>query len=219
MNYGKIYDALIEKANTRNLLGYSEKHHIIPKCIGGNNKKDNIAKLTAREHFVAHQLLVKLYPNNENLIYAVRAMVTSAKNHIRNNREYSWLRIKHAEVMSKLHTSKIVTDITKNKMSVKAKLRGNNGWDKKNHSEETRLKMSESAKLRGSNCIGRVYNESTLLKMSESAGNLWEIQFPDNSINIVKNLKALAIKLGTTTYKLKTNKFSGYVILNKIIGV
>ena len=109
MDYGRIYGALIEKANNREILGYHEKHHIIPKCIGGTNNKDNIVKLTAREHYIAHQLLVKLYPSNKNLIYAVRAMTISNAGQVRNNKEYSWLRIKHAKAMSELHANKIVT--------------------------------------------------------------------------------------------------------------
>ena len=219
MDYGRIYGALIEKANNREILGYHEKHHIIPKCIGGTNNKDNIVKLTAREHYIAHQLLVKLYPSNKNLIYAVRAMTISNAGQVRNNKEYSWLRIKHAKAMSELHANKIVTIVTKNKMSIKAKARGNNGWDKKKHTKESRIKMSDSARARGSNCTGRVYLDNTLSKMSDSASSLWEIQFPDNSINTIKNLKDFAIKLGTTVYKLKANKCDGYIILNKMRGV
>ena len=49
--YGKWYSALINKALTQNITGYSERHHIIPKSLGGNNSKDNIVRLTARQHF------------------------------------------------------------------------------------------------------------------------------------------------------------------------
>jgi hypothetical protein len=51
MNYEKIYDCIIKRAKTRKLEGYVEKHHIIPKCMGGSNEKQNIVELTAREHF------------------------------------------------------------------------------------------------------------------------------------------------------------------------
>ena len=64
MNYKKIYDSLIERGKNRNLNEYGEKHHIVPKCLGGSNKKENLVKLTPEEHYVAHQLLVKIYPNN-----------------------------------------------------------------------------------------------------------------------------------------------------------
>jgi len=61
MNYQTIYDNLIHKAQNRQLVGYTERHHIIPKSLGGSNKKDNLVHLTAREHYVAHRLLVKIY--------------------------------------------------------------------------------------------------------------------------------------------------------------
>ena len=60
MNYEKIYNQIIERAKSRNLDGYSEKHHIIPKCMGGGNNKGNLVNLTAKEHFICHLLLTKM---------------------------------------------------------------------------------------------------------------------------------------------------------------
>lgn len=62
MNYGLIYESLIKKRKELPFKGYSEKHHIIPRSLGGTDKKNNIAKLSAREHFIAHMLLSKMYP-------------------------------------------------------------------------------------------------------------------------------------------------------------
>ena len=62
MNYKKIYNALIERAQNRIIDGYAEKHHIIPRCMNGTDDKENIVELTPEEHFVAHQLLVKILP-------------------------------------------------------------------------------------------------------------------------------------------------------------
>lgn len=62
MNYSKIYEQLVQKAKARNLQGiYVEKHHIVPKCLGGTDSIKNIVKLTAEEHFVAHQLLIRIH--------------------------------------------------------------------------------------------------------------------------------------------------------------
>ena len=46
---------------------YFEFHHIIPKCIGGDDSINNLVALTAREHFLAHYLLMKIYPDNYKL--------------------------------------------------------------------------------------------------------------------------------------------------------
>jgi hypothetical protein len=59
MNYKKIYFNIIDKAKNRISNEYSEQHHILPKCMGGKNTKDNLVKLTGREHFICHWLLWK----------------------------------------------------------------------------------------------------------------------------------------------------------------
>ena len=58
--YTKWYVNIISAAQSRDISGYTEKHHIIPKSLGGSNKKKNLVKLTAREHFVCHWLLTKM---------------------------------------------------------------------------------------------------------------------------------------------------------------
>jgi len=42
MLYSKIYESIIERAKIRVLTEYSEKHHILPKCLGGNDDPDNL---------------------------------------------------------------------------------------------------------------------------------------------------------------------------------
>lgn len=74
MDYQKIYNQLIKRAQNRTLEGYTEKHHIIPKCLGGNNNKENIVELTAREHFLCHRLLCEIYPKVTKLWYALFLM-------------------------------------------------------------------------------------------------------------------------------------------------
>lgn len=68
MNYQSIYNNLISRAQIRcpysNIL--YEKHHIIPKSLGGSDDPVNLVKLTLREHFVAHRLLVKIHAGNSN---------------------------------------------------------------------------------------------------------------------------------------------------------
>jgi len=77
MNYQRIYNQLIEKSQNRTLEGYKEKHHIIPKCLGGNNNKENLVELTSREHFLCHMLLCEIYPKNIKLYQALWLMSTN----------------------------------------------------------------------------------------------------------------------------------------------
>lgn len=92
MNYTNIYESLIARARGRKLTDYVERHHIIPRCMGGGEDISNLVELTAEEHFVAHQLLVKIYPDNRNLLFAAHMMTRGNKKHSRNNKEYGWLR-------------------------------------------------------------------------------------------------------------------------------
>lgn len=73
MNYQKIYNQLIEKRRIEVLSKkevYCETHHIVAKCMGGSDDKSNLVNLTAREHFLAHWLLHRVYPNNYKLSLA-----------------------------------------------------------------------------------------------------------------------------------------------------
>lgn len=68
MNYQSIYNTLISHAQLRAIDPNTlyEKHHIIPKSLGGSDDPANLVKLTLREHFVAHRLLVKIHASNRN---------------------------------------------------------------------------------------------------------------------------------------------------------
>jgi hypothetical protein len=101
MDYKKIYDSLITKARNRTMPGYYEKHHVVPRCLGGDDCPANLVRLTPEEHFVAHQLLVKMYPNNSKLAFAAHLMTTHTTNHRVSNKLYGWLRRKLSEAMKR----------------------------------------------------------------------------------------------------------------------
>lgn len=61
MNYKKLYNHIIVNAQSRETEGYVENHHILPDSLGGSSDKSNMVKLTAREHFICHYLLTKIY--------------------------------------------------------------------------------------------------------------------------------------------------------------
>ena len=60
--YKKWHEAIISNRQLNPLIdGYIEKHHIIPKSLGGTNNSENFVSLNAKEHFVCHYLLTKIY--------------------------------------------------------------------------------------------------------------------------------------------------------------
>lgn len=75
--YTKLYYSIINRAKTRCLEGYKEKHHIIPKSLGGSNDKDNLVNLTAREHFLCHYLLTKMTTgqHKSKMVHAANMML------------------------------------------------------------------------------------------------------------------------------------------------
>lgn len=97
MNYEKIYNDIVNRGKNRVLTEYKEKHHIVPRCLGGADDDSNLVELTPEEHFVAHQLLVKLHPTNSKLIFATNMLTVSSGNVKRNNKMYGWLKRKFSE--------------------------------------------------------------------------------------------------------------------------
>jgi hypothetical protein len=86
--YTKWYFAIINKPRTN--VEVAENHHIIPKSLGGSNRKENIVCLTPKEHFVCHWLLTKMTfgENRKKMCYAFWSMTRSNK---KMNRSYSSL--------------------------------------------------------------------------------------------------------------------------------
>lgn len=108
MDYKKIHDSIIDRAKNRNLEGYVERHHIIPKCMNGNNEQNNLVDLTAREHFLIHWLLHEIYPNNTDLRYSFWSMCRSSDNQKRyrpSSRVYEYAKFKMLEVWQKFKPS------------------------------------------------------------------------------------------------------------------
>jgi hypothetical protein len=130
MNYQKIHDAIIERAKTRQLEGYKERHHIIPRCMGGTNNHENLVELTAREHYIVHKLLCAIHPHIDKLHYALwRMMNPQNKNHNRSynisSREYQNRRKIHQEKIRNiglLNKGRVVTDKQKEKIRKARKL-------------------------------------------------------------------------------------------------
>lgn len=143
MNYKRIYDQIIDRAKNRDLIGYREKHHIIPRCLGGSNSKENLVELTAREHFLCHWLLHEMYPDNYKLAYAFNKMChiksSSAKDYVPSSRVVEYSRKQSTKLstgennpfFNKKHSEEVISKI-------KAKL------SNFRHSEESKLKMGRS---------------------------------------------------------------------------
>lgn len=177
MNYQRIYNEIIERSKFRGLdkkilEGYYERHHIVPKCLGGTNDKSNLVLLTGREHYLCHYLLWKIDKENQSLLYAFRMLMyckTDAQQRYKINissKQYEYLK-------SSIKRS----DITKEKIRVS--LLGKPGtFLGKCHTSETKLLIREKRRLQicsnetrermSKASKGRITSEETKIKMRNS---------------------------------------------------
>lgn len=172
MNYSNIYTQLIDHAKSKQLSKkdcYIEQHHIIPRSEGGTDDKSNLVNLTAREHYIAHLLLAKIY--DDDAMYS--AVVFMQTGHIKdrafkfNSHLYAKMRIafgkksseeqkgKQAGKNNPMHGKSIFDFMTpekieqwrKNHLDACKKRRGlPSGMKGKHHTEEKKKQISESMK-------------------------------------------------------------------------
>lgn len=171
MNYKACYDRLIRRAQWRTLdkETYVERHHILPRCLGGNDKCSNLVKLTGEEHYTAHLLLVKIHPVNNKIIFAARMMTLKANGKRINNKMYGWLRKQNSEarksfVFTLQHRQRLSEATKGRKLSDAHKLKVSKANTGVVRSEEFKRKVSEFQ-------TGRICSEETRKKFSERMKN------------------------------------------------
>lgn len=169
MNYQKHYNALIQRAKNRKLDSYTETHHILPRCKGGDDSPENLVELTPEEHLIAHLLLYKINDDHQ-LLYAAMRM----HNRVRSNKEYGYLRRKFSEMQrikhsgpgnpmyGKAHSEQTIermrlkkvgkTHSAETKQKHSLRMSGNIPWNKgltNCDSEETKKKKSRPGPMNG----------------------------------------------------------------------
>jgi hypothetical protein len=101
--YTNWYNSIVFRAQNRKIIGYVERHHILPKSLGGTNEKHNLVELTAREHFICHLLLTKMTVDKDRnkMISAVFFLTGKGKsdrnNKTKSSRLYEKLKKDHAK--------------------------------------------------------------------------------------------------------------------------
>ncbi len=110
--------------------------------MGGLDIKTNLVRLTAREHYLIHLLLTKIYTGNVSLIYAFWMMSNKKWNKNRSSRYYEEAKkIVMMTMRAKVGTPEAIRKMSKSK-------KGKDHWTGRKHKEESKLKQSKSAKTR-----------------------------------------------------------------------
>lgn len=179
MNYQKLYDALIERASHRVLVGYSESHHVVPVCMGGGHEAANLVRLTPEEHFLAHKLLAKIHPDNWKVAFALLAMSRNNRGMRPTMRLFGWTRRRVATALSQSRIGKKHSESARLKSGANKKGRklseqhkakisaGNKGKPK---SAEHNAKVSAALKGRSDiGMYGKRHSEETKAKIRAKA--------------------------------------------------
>lgn len=153
--YSRWYFNIIQRASNRILPTdvYYEKHHIIPRSLGGDDKLENLVNLTAKEHFICHLLLVKMTTglHKRSMAYAAWMMT-----HLDDRLRYV-PRARTYELLKK-NLSLAYKGIPKTKLY----------WLGKTHTEETRKLQSEVKKGKNNPNFGVVQKPEWNKKKSDA---------------------------------------------------
>jgi|SRR5690554_419453 len=195
MNYERIYNNLITRGKERGWTKksapcYVERHHILPRSMGGGDNKENIVYLTAKEHFVAHHLLWRIHRNRQTY-YALVCMLHDKRNN----------RVSFPEIPR-----------LREKAMLFARRGENHPLYGIGHTEEARKKMSQSHK-------GKVLSSETRCRMSNARkGNLCQSKgvyhTPKGSGRSLRELAHLN-HCSTTTIQERCKRRSNTVIVSK----
>jgi len=181
MNYLKVYHQLIHNSQHRILSQdiYVEKHHIVPLSLKGEDIESNIVSLTAKEHFIAHHLLWKIYRNRE-MTKAFMLMCNTKRNGIKykiSAKEYSILKEDNRKFRSEFMTGRAGNNLGKTlpqewrdniSKGQKGHHRGKgkpSSFKGKKHTEEAKRKISENSK-NNTRRLGIPFSEETKKQMS-----------------------------------------------------
>ena len=164
--YSKCYYSIVEHRKNNPVTGYVERHHVVPKSLGGSNKKENIVALTAREHFICHRLLVRMTSGKDKMkmSFALRNIV---------NRENKYQQ--RYKISSRTYAAIIST--TKASIS-KYQTGENNPYYGKKHSDEVREKMRAKRALQEPPNLGKNFQHTVETKEKLRQANKKQFEDP-----------------------------------------
>lgn len=158
--YTRWYFTIIDKARGRSLVGYTERHHIIPTALGGTNHSDNLIVLTPREHFVCHRLLTKMTigKSQKSMVHAFWLMTTMNS---KVGHRYAKLTASAYAKLREAHACAISQKLTGTKWTAERRAAG-----KRPVTDETKRKMSLAK-------IGKTFSPEHCFNLKHAKGKRW----------------------------------------------
>lgn len=175
---------------------YLERHHIIPRHAGGTNNKENLVKLSLKDHMLAHKIRYEVHGNQYD------------------RSAYSYMSGQFAEAKRAICAAngakskgRKLTEEHKKKLSKPGKL---NPFYGKTHTFEVKQKIRESA-------TGRKWNKESREKLSKTLKSRPDITNPrkckiDNVVylSLLEASKILGIDRSLLKYRLDFVKWTEY---------
>lgn len=104
------YQKFIGYLRGQSVDGYAEVHHIVPRSIGGSDAADNLIRLTARQHFIAHWMLARALGGSASRAFFMMSNF-GRYGHI-NSTTYQIARQEYAELARKQMTGRVMLPVS-----------------------------------------------------------------------------------------------------------
>jgi hypothetical protein len=211
--YSKWYSNIISRAKTRDIAGYTERHHVIPASLGGTRAKDNLVLLTVKEHFVCHRLLAR-FTEGDDRAKMLRAIWSMSRANIKMKRQLSSRQFEIArKACAEAASLYRHTEESKKKISV---------------AHLGRTRSAEHKKNTGLSSKGRKWSEAAKMSLDKSGANNsrarnWLVTSPSGEITHLRgNFKAWCKQHGLPSGSpalildgsvMKVGKWAGWKVL------
>lgn len=239
MNYERIYNEIIANRVNKTPDGYTEKHHIIPRSLGGLDDQSNLVALTAREHFLCHWLLVKIHRldigNHAKMLCAFTMMcfaISDLQQRVNNSRRFEKYRIEFAKMMTRNNigdknpqygtiwitdiANKISTRITKGEVP-EGWVLGRNKWKQyfANCIQcKTEFAKNDQSKFCSNSC--KTIHIAAIPKLDKRYKNGFKVSVNNIEYDTISHAAdSLGIGHETARMRFKSNSFPEYVIFSR----
>lgn len=245
--YTDWYFKIINNAKLKILVEIknTEIHHITPKSLGGTNEKQNLVRLSYREHYLCHLLLTKMVLGESKYKMAWALMLLSSKRKVKNSHQFD----KARRILSEASINRPKSTEWRKNMSIRMSGKGNPNYnpykirDSRTSEERKRdgiIKMTNTKKEQAKNkqlpiqrdpnlkelirskAIGRKQSENQK-SLASNANSLWYvIEIPNKDQINVFNLRKFCIENNLdrsnlySTYTGRTKQHKGYKLLRYI---
>jgi hypothetical protein len=230
--YTNWYNAIIVSARA-SPPSSGERHHIIPKSMGGSNDQENLVLLTTRQHFICHKLLIKMTSGHlrYKMISAFSYMVFTSKNKCLSRKATST----DYKLARKLCKGMIYTPERNAKISAARKGKTQIRTEASNikHRETLAYKKSLGYKqskeqnaaiskglIGNKNGVGMIITAEHKAIVSEVNSRTYTIISPDGESSKIKNLSKWLLEHNATTRSFnkqyKKGPLKGFTILSSL---